>query len=67
MLFRSWEEERTNLIRALRRVGGNQSEAARMLGVSRVTVWKRVKKYGIDLNADLGRVASVVPGESAAP
>ena len=63
----SWEEERTNLIRTLRRVGGNQSEAARMLGVSRVTVWKRVKKYGIDLNADLGRVASVVPGESAAP
>jgi hypothetical protein len=26
--------------------GGNQSEAARLLGVSRVTVWKRIKKHG---------------------
>jgi PAS domain S-box-containing protein len=51
---KSWEEERVNLIRTLGRVNGNQSEAARILGVSRVTIWKRIKKYGIDLNADLG-------------
>jgi PAS domain S-box-containing protein len=50
----SWQEERTNLIQTLRRVGGNQSEAARILGVSRVTIWKRIKKYGIDLNSNLG-------------
>ena len=62
----SWEEERTNLIQTLRRVAGNQSEAARILGVSRVTIWKRIKKYGIDLNADLGRVVSTAPGEPAA-
>ncbi|MBA3037339.1 MAG: hypothetical protein FP814_12705, partial [Desulfobacterium sp.] len=28
--------------------GGNQSEAARILGISRVTIWKRMKKYGIN-------------------
>lgn len=38
---------RDTLIEVLRRTGGNQSEAARQLGVSRVTVWKRMKKYGI--------------------
>jgi PAS domain S-box-containing protein len=42
-------EERKRLIDALRQVGGNQSKAARLLGVSRVTVWKRIKKYGVDL------------------
>jgi len=51
----SWEEERTKLIDTLRQVGGNQSEAARILGVSRVTVWKRIKKYGVNLETELGR------------
>jgi DNA-binding NtrC family response regulator len=46
----SWEEERAKLINTLQQVGGNQSEAARILGVSRVTIWKRIKKYGIDLD-----------------
>ena len=63
----SREEERTNLIQTLRRVGGNQSEAARILGVSRVTIWKRIKKYGIDLNSDLGRLVPTASGEPAAP
>jgi PAS domain S-box-containing protein len=49
----SWEQERKKLIETLRQVGGNQSEAARLLGVSRVTVWKRIKKYGIDLRTEL--------------
>jgi two-component system response regulator HydG len=40
--------ERQSLILALRKAGGNQSEAARLLGVSRVTVWKRMQRYGID-------------------
>jgi len=52
----SWEEERKKLINTLCEVGGNQSEAARLLGVSRVTVWKRIKKYGINLEAELGKI-----------
>jgi PAS domain S-box-containing protein len=45
--------ERDELIRVLREVDGNQSAAARMLGVSRVTVWKRMKKHRIDLTRDV--------------
>ena len=45
--------ERKNLLQILRECDGNQSEVARRLGVSRVTVWKRIKKLGIDVNGDL--------------
>jgi transcriptional regulator of acetoin/glycerol metabolism len=45
--------ERERLIMALRQAGGNQSAAARRLGVSRVTVWKRMKKHGVDLTRDV--------------
>jgi DNA-binding NtrC family response regulator len=51
----SWQEEREKLIHTLRRFRGNQSETARALSVSRVTIWKRIKKYDIDLAADIGR------------
>ena len=47
-------KEREHLIDVLRRAGGNQSRAARMLGVSRVTIWKRMKKMGIDIKQDIG-------------
>jgi two-component system response regulator HydG len=43
-------DEKTALINALRQAGGNQSQAAAFLGVSRVTVWHRMKKYGIDVH-----------------
>ncbi len=51
----SWKSERDQLVDVLRQVNGNQSEASRLLGVSRVTIWKRIKKYGINLNSDLGK------------
>jgi DNA-binding NtrC family response regulator len=47
------EESRRELLEVLRKTGGNQSEAARMMGVSRVTIWKRIRKFGIDLINDL--------------
>jgi transcriptional regulator of acetoin/glycerol metabolism len=46
-------KDRQNFIDVLRQAGGNQSKAARMLGVSRVTVWKRMKKFGIDIKQDV--------------
>ena len=46
--------DRAQLIDVLRQAGGNQSKAARMMGVSRVTVWKRMKKMGIDIRQDVG-------------
>ena len=41
--------EKMALIEALKKTNGNQSRAARILGINRVTVWNRMKKYGIDL------------------
>ena len=41
--------EKEALVGALRQTNGNQSQAARILGINRVTVWNRMKKYGIDL------------------
>jgi transcriptional regulator with PAS, ATPase and Fis domain len=43
-------DEKIALVNALRQAGGNQSQAAVLLGVSRVTVWHRMKKYGIDVH-----------------
>lgn len=31
-------------------VGGNRTAAARILGVTRVTVWNRMKRFGIQLS-----------------
>jgi PAS domain S-box-containing protein len=41
--------EKNALIDALRRSNGNQTRAARLLGINRVTVWNRMRKYGVDL------------------
>lgn len=41
------------LIGALRKARGNRTEAARILGISRVTVWKQMKRFGIDPYKDL--------------
>ena len=43
-------QDKENLLKALKQAEGNQSETARKLGVSRVTVWKKMKKYGINSN-----------------
>jgi PAS domain S-box-containing protein len=41
------EMKKRQLIDALVQADGNESQAARILGVSRVTVWNRMKKFGI--------------------
>jgi two-component system response regulator HydG len=51
--FQDDSGERERFLKVLQQAGGNQSEAARILGVSRVTIWKRMKKYGIEPNRDL--------------
>jgi transcriptional regulator of acetoin/glycerol metabolism len=43
------QSEKADLMNALRRADGNQTRAAAILGISRVTVWKRMKKHGITL------------------
>jgi len=44
-----YEDQKKRLLEALKKAGGNRSQAARLLGVSRVTVWKRMKKFNIAL------------------
>ncbi len=46
-------DERRKLIDALRATGGNQTQAARLLGINRVTVWNRMRKYGINLKREI--------------
>ncbi len=41
--------EKAALVEALRLAGGRKTEAAKILGVHRMTVWNRMKKYGIEL------------------
>jgi len=45
--------EKHELIKTLTQTGGNQTRAAEILGVNRVTVWNRMRKYGIDIKRDL--------------
>lgn len=43
------KDEKSALVEALRMGGGNKSRAAEILGVHRMTVWNRMKKYGISM------------------
>jgi transcriptional regulator of acetoin/glycerol metabolism len=42
------ELKKQRLITALRESGGNQSEAARRLGISRTSVWNQMKRFRLD-------------------
>jgi DNA-binding NtrC family response regulator len=46
--------ERGVLVEALRAAGGNRSEAARTLGVSRVTLYDKLKRHGLARGDDEG-------------
>jgi PAS domain S-box-containing protein len=41
------ELKQERLAQALREANGNQSEAARILGISRTSVWSQMKRYGM--------------------
>lgn len=41
--------KKQRLIGALRKSGGNQSEAARILGISRTSVWNQIRKFNISI------------------
>ena len=51
----SGSTERQQLIEALQATNGNQSQAARIIGINRVTVWNRMRKYGINLKREIER------------
>jgi DNA-binding protein Fis len=39
--------EKPLLVQILRRVGGNQVQAAKILGINRNTLRKKIKQYGL--------------------
>ena len=43
------EEEAETILRALEETGGNKSEAARLLGMSRRTIYRKIEKHGISV------------------
>jgi DNA-binding NtrC family response regulator len=42
------EAERRYLVEVLQSVGGQRMQAARILGISRKTLWKKLKTLGLD-------------------
>lgn len=44
------EPEPERIIRVLKQVGGNKAKAARMLGIDRSTLYRKVRLYNIDLS-----------------
>lgn len=50
MGFSRKDTEKEDLLRALAKAKGRKGEAARLLGISRVTFWKRMKRYGIEMH-----------------
>ena len=42
--------ERTRIIEPLRQTGGNRTKAAELLGTSRVTLWKKIGRYEIQVD-----------------
>jgi DNA-binding NtrC family response regulator len=48
---RLMEIERLHILRVLKEVRGNKSEAARRLGIERKTLYKKAERLGIDLKA----------------
>lgn len=43
-------EAKETILAALKKTDGNKTEAAKALGISRVTLWKRLKDYDIQVN-----------------
>ena len=41
--------KKQRLINALRKSGGNRSEAARLLGISRTSVWNQMRKFNVTI------------------
>jgi transcriptional regulator with PAS, ATPase and Fis domain len=46
------ELERQHILKVLSTTGGNRTRAAEMLGISRVSLWRRLKAYGLADTAD---------------
>jgi len=60
------EKKKQELVQALKRTGGNRSEAAKLLGISRTTVWNRMRRYGVFCNSTVSEDQKTA-GQDSAP
>jgi two-component system response regulator HydG len=44
---------REHIIAALARAGGNRAEASRLLGISRTTLYRRLRELGLETGSDV--------------
>jgi len=42
------EQERAYIQWVLKEIGGNKTAAAQILGIDRVSLWRKLKKYGLE-------------------
>jgi transcriptional regulator of acetoin/glycerol metabolism len=42
------DPEARRILRALERSGGHRERAAKLLGISRITLWRRLKRLGLE-------------------
>jgi DNA-binding NtrC family response regulator len=42
------EKERRYIIEVMEEVGGNKTRAAEILGIDRVSLWRKLKRYGLE-------------------
>jgi len=42
--------EHERIVAALKRTGGNKAKAARLLGIDRSTLYRKIREYGLDLS-----------------
>jgi transcriptional regulator of acetoin/glycerol metabolism len=40
--------EAAHIARVLKYTGGNRNQAADILGIDRVSLWRRIKRYGLE-------------------
>jgi DNA-binding NtrC family response regulator len=52
------EYEREYLLRTLARTKGRRSEAAALLGISRKTLWEKLKSYGVDEESEAAAITA---------
>jgi len=42
------QQEAAHIARVLEYTGGNRGQAAEILGIDRVSLWRRMKRHGLD-------------------
>jgi DNA-binding NtrC family response regulator len=42
------EQERRYILQILKRTGGNRTQAAQILGIDRVSLWRKLKRFGLE-------------------